>query len=201
MQRLRAIGRGKCAGKGRGNGRWRGEPARSRCLIWHRWLLMREMARALVLQLLLAGAAAMSTHRTSQADDPIPSHLRGRADASDHATSHSRYLRPIDEEVADAHDQHALTPPDGNGVHHVHRSARRRGRPVGTPDAAHDRARRASARAAHGQTPRHLQLERRRNCGDVKITDTKTAQIYRDCKTMDYLEVRARPRPPSPALG
>ena len=108
---------------------------------------MREMARALVLQLLLAGAAAMSTHRAPEADDPIHSHLRGRADASDHATSHSRYLRAVDEEVADAHDQHALTPPDGDGVRHVHRSARGQSRSVGV-DAAHDRARRASARAA-----------------------------------------------------
>ena len=76
------------------------------------------MARALVLQLLLAGVAAlpMHMHLTSKADDAIPSHLM--------------------------------------------------------PDAAHDRARRASARAAHGQTPRHLQLERRKKCDDVTITDT-----------------------------
>ena len=163
--------------------------------------LMREMARVLVLQLLLAGAAAMSTHRTSQGDDPILSQLRGRADASDEATSHSRYLRPIDEEVADAHDQHALTPPDGNGVRHVHRSARGRGWPVGTPDAAHDRARRAPARAAHGQTPGHLQLERRRNCGDVTITDDQSVEQYEHCTEMRSLKVRARPRARSPALG
>ena len=114
------------------------------------------MARALVLPLLLAGVAALPTHLTSKADGAIPGHLRGRADASDHATFHSRYLRRIDEEVADAHDQHALTPPDGNGVHHVHRSTRGQSRPVGTPDAAHDRARRASARATHGHVLRHL---------------------------------------------
>ena len=60
------------------------------------------MARALVLQLLLAGVAALPMHLTFKADDEVASHLRGRADASDHATSHSRYLRPIDEEVADA---------------------------------------------------------------------------------------------------
>ena len=161
---------------------------------------MREMARALVLPLLLAGVAALPTHLiTSKADDAIPSHLRDRSDASDHATSHSHVPRPIDEEVADAHDQHALTPP-GNGVRHVHRSARRRGRPVGTPGAAHDRARRASARAAHGQTPRHLQLERRGKCDEVAITGANVQQ-YQDCKTMGSLTVRARPRPPSPALG
>ena len=163
------------------------------------------MARALVLQLLLAGVAALPPHPTSEAVDTIPSHLRGHADALDHATSHSRYLRPIDEGVAGAHlgqhDQHALTPPDGNGLHHAHRSARGQSRPVGTPDAAHDRARRAPARAAHGQTPGHLQLERRRNCGDVTITDTETAQRYRNCETIHYLKVRARARPPSPALG
>ena len=158
------------------------------------------LARALVLQLFLAGVAALPTLLTSKADGAIPGHLRGRADASDHATFHSRYLRPIDEEVADAHDQHALTPPDGNGVHHVHRSTRGQSRPVGTPDAAHDRARRASARAAHGQTPRHLQLERGRNCGDVTITDANVQQ-YQHCTAMSRLEVRARPRPPSPALG
>ncbi len=97
------------------------------------------MARALVLHLLLAGAAAMPTHGTSEVDDPIAGHLHDRADASDHATSHSHHPRPIDEEVADAHDQHALTPPDGNDVRHVHRSARGQSRPVGTPDAALER--------------------------------------------------------------
>ena len=61
-----------------------------------------EMARALVLQLLLAGAAAMPKHPAPKADDPIPSHLRGLADAPDHATSHSHDPHPIDEEVADA---------------------------------------------------------------------------------------------------
>ena len=163
------------------------------------------MARALVLHLLLAGAAAMPTHGTSEVDDPIAGHLRDRADASDHATSHSHVPRPIDEEVADAHDQHALTPP-GNGVRHVHRSARGRDRSVGTPDAAHDRARRASARAARGQTPRHLQLERGgdepklRACSQVTITSANF-EYYQDCQTMSSLTVRARPRPPPPALG
>ena len=128
------------------------------------------MARALVLHLLLAGAAAMPTHGTSEFDDPIAGHLRDRADASDHATSHSHVARPIDEEVADGRDQHALTPPDGDGVRHVHRSARGQSRPLGTPGAAHRRARRASARAAHGHTPRHVQLERGKDCDDVEIT-------------------------------
>ena len=45
---------------------------------------MREMARTLVLQLLLAGVAALPTHLTFKADDVIASHLRGRADASEH---------------------------------------------------------------------------------------------------------------------
>ena len=100
------------------------------------------MARALVLQLLLAGVAAlpMHMHLTSKADDAIPGHLM--------------------------------------------------------PDAAHDRARRASARAAHGQTPRHLQLERRKNCGDVTISDANVQQ-YQDCTEMRSLNVRARPRPRS----
>ena len=154
------------------------------------------MARALVLHLLLAGAAAMPTHGTSEVDDPIAGHLHDRADASDHATSHSHHPRPIDEEVADAHDQHALTPPDGNDVRHVHRSARGQSRLVGTPDADHDSARRASSRAAHGQTPRHLQLERRKNCGDVTIRDANVQQ-YQDCTEMRSLNVRARPRPRS----
>ena len=81
------------------------------CLIWASLASCAEMARALVLHLLLAGAAAMPTHGTSEVDDPIAGHLHDRADASDHATSHSHHPRPIDEEVADAHDQHALTPP------------------------------------------------------------------------------------------
>ena len=160
---------------------------------------MREMARALVLQLLLAGVAAQ-THRTTMADDAIPGHPRDRSDASDHATSHSHYPRRIDEELAGQHDQHALTPPDGNDVHHVHRSARGWGRSAGTPDAAHDRARRASARAAHGQTPRHLQLERRKACDDVTIADANV-KAYEDCTEIHHLHVRARRRPLPPALG
>ena len=160
---------------------------------------MREMARALVLQLLLAGVVAMPTHPTSAADDPIPSHLRGLADTLDRATSDSRHARPIDEELAGAHlgqhDQHALTPPDGDGVRHVHRSARGQSRPVGTQDAAHERARRASSRAAHGPTPRHLHLERGKDCGDVTITGTDVEK-YQDCKVINGdLKVRARPRP------
>ena len=155
------------------------------------------LARALVLQLLLAGVAALPTLLTSKADGAIPGHLRGRADASDHATFHSRYLRPIDEEVADAHDQHALTPPDGNGVHRVHRSARGQSRPVGTPDAAHDRARRASARATHGHVLRHLQLERRKKCDDVTITDANV-KPYRKCTEIKNLHVRASPHRPRP---
>ena len=171
------------------------------CLIWDPSLAVREMARALVLQLLLAGVAAMPPHRTSEADEVIPSHLRGRADASDHATSHSRHLRLIDEEVADAHDQHALTPPDGDGVHRVHRSTRGQSLLAGTRDAAHARARRASARAAHGQTPRHhLQLERRKECDDVTITDANV-QPWTDCTEINDLIVRARPRPSQPSLG
>ncbi len=167
---------------------------------------MREMARALVLQLLLAGVAAMTTHTrlTSQADDVTPSHLRGRA--SDSATPHSRQrARPIDEELAGAHlgqhAQHALTPPDGNGFHTVHRSARGQSLPAGTPDAAHERA---SSRAAHGQTPRHLSLERRDDCKDVKIkdgTDHLDLLLIKGCTEMGSLEVRARalvrPRPRS----
>ena len=161
---------------------------------------MREMTRALVLPLLLAGVAALPTHLTSKADDAIFSHLRDRSDASDHATSHSHYPRRIDEELAGQHDQHALTPPDGNGVHHVHRLARGQSRPVGTPGAAHERARRASSRTKLGQTPRHLQLERRRNCGDVTITDANV-QDYEGCTEIDNLRARARPRPPPPAPG
>ena len=123
------------------------------------------MARALVLHLLLAGVAAMPTR-----------------DALDHATSHSRDLRPIDEEVADAHDQHALTPPDGDGVRqHV--------------GAAHGRARRASSRAELGQTPRHPELERKwgTECGHVLITDDERLEEYTHCNEMTYLEVRVRP--------
>ena len=165
---------------------------------------MREMARTLVLQLLLAGALAMPmpVHLTSEADDVIPSHLRGRADASDHAKSHSRHLRLIDEEVADAHDQHVLTPPDSDGVRHVHRSSRGQSRPVGTQDAAHKRARRASSRAAHGPTPRHVHLERtdEKQCGNIIITDANTDE-YQQCEWGTGLTVRARPRPPSPELG
>ena len=163
---------------------------------------MREMARTLVLQLLLAGTLAMPmpVHLTSEADDVIPSHLRGRADASDHATSHSRHLRLIDEEVADAHDQHALTPPDGNGFHHVHRSARGQSRLTVAPEAAHERNRRASSRAELGQTPRHLHLERRKDCGDVTITDANV-QPWTDCTEINDLIVRARPHPSQPALG
>ena len=141
----------------------------------------------------------MSTHRAPEADDVILSHMRGRADASDHATSHSRHLRLIDEGVANAHAKHALTPPDGNGVHRVHRSARGQSRPLGTPGAAHHRARRASARAAHGHTPRHVQLERGKDCGEVEITDEDVDE-YEDCTEMSNLNVRARPRPPPPAL-
>ena len=155
-----------------------------------------EMARALVLPLLVAGVAALPTHLTSKADDAIFSHLRDRSDASDHATPHSHYPRRIDEELAGQHDTHALTPPDGNGVHHVHCLARGQSRLVGTPDADHDSARRASSRAAHGQTPRHLQLERRRNCGDVTIRGANVQQ-YQDCTEMRSLNVRARPRPRS----
>jgi len=108
------------------------------------------MARALVLQLLLAGVAALPMHMrlTSKADDAIPGHLM--------------------------------------------------------PDAAHDRARRASARTAHGQTPRHLQLERRRACKDIEITDAfggASYWDYKDCTEIKNLIVRARPRPPPPALG
>ena len=128
------------------------------------------MARALVLHLLLAGVAAMPTH-----------------DALDHATSHSRDLRPIDEEVADAHDQHALTPPDGDGVRqHV--------------GAAHGRARRASSRAELGQTPRHPHLERR-GCPHITINSADTLKEAGRCGQIDTLEVRVSPRPPSPALG
>ena len=74
----------------------------------------REMARALVLQLLLAGAAAVPVRMrvTSKADDATPGHLRGLAETSDLATSHSRDVRPVDEEGAGVHDQHALTPGD-----------------------------------------------------------------------------------------
>ena len=160
---------------------------------------MREMARALVLQLLLAWAAAMPTHPAPKADDPIPSHLRDRADASDHATSHSHDPHPIDEEVADAHDQHALTPPDGDGVRHVHRSARGQSRSVSV-DAAHDRARRASSRAELGQTPRHLHLERR-SCPHITINSADTLREAGECGDIDTLEVRVSPRPPSSALG
>ena len=104
------------------------------------------MARALVLQLLLAGVAALPMHMrlTSKADDAIPGHLM--------------------------------------------------------PDAAHDRARRASARAAHGQTPRHLQLERRKACDDVTIADANV-KAYEDCTEIHHLHVRARRRPLPPALG
>ena len=162
---------------------------------------MPEMARALVLQLLLAGVAAMPTHPTSAADDPIPSHLRGLADTLDRATSDSRHTRPIDEELAGAHlgqhDQHALTPPDSDGVRHMHRSTRGQSRPVGTPDAAHDRARRASARAPHGHMLRHLQLERRKKCDDVTITGANV-QPYQECTEIKNLRVRARPRRPRP---
>ena len=150
-----------------------------------------EMARALVLHLLLAGAAAMPTHGTSEVDDPIAGHLRDRADASDHATSHSHDPHPIDEEVADAHDQHALTPPGGDGARHVHRSARGQSRP----------ARRASSRAKLGQTPRHLQLERSRDCGDVRIYWANAVQSLADCTTINNLKVRTRPRPTPPTLG
>ena len=157
------------------------------------------LARALVLQLLLAGVAALPTLLTSKADGAIPGHLRGPADASDHATFHSRYLRRIDEEVADAHDQHALTPPDGNGVHHVHRSARGQNLLFGV-DAAHVRARRASSRAELGQTPRHPHLERR-GCPHITINSADTLKEAGRCGQIDTLEVRVSPRPPSPALG
>ena len=172
------------------------------CLIWASLASCAEMARALVLHLLLAGAAAMPTHGTSEVDDPIAGPLRDRADASDHATSHSHDPHPIDEEVADAHDQHALTPPGGDGARHVHRSARGQSRP----------ARRASSRAKLGQTPRHLQLERSRDCGDVTIWDANDqtwagasvqhgSRRWADCTTIHDLTVRTRPRPTPPALG
>ena len=180
------------------------ERNRRGCLIWASPARpgMREMARALVLQLLLAGVAAlpMRMHLTSKADDSIPSHLRDRADVLDHATPHSHHPRRIDEVHLGQHDQHALTPPDGNGAHHVHRSARGQSRPVGTPDAAHERARLASSRVELGQTPRHLQLERRRNCDDVTITDANV-QEYEGCTEIRNLKARARPRPPPPEPG
>ena len=75
---------------------------------------MREMARALVLLLLLAGAAAVPVRMrvTSKADDATPGHLRGLAETSDLATSDSRDLLSVDEGGAGVHDQHALTPGD-----------------------------------------------------------------------------------------
>ena len=75
---------------------------------------MREMARALALQLLLAGVAAVPVRMrvTSKADDATPGHLRGLAETSDLATSDSHDVHPVDEEGAGVHDQHALTPGD-----------------------------------------------------------------------------------------
>ena len=124
----------------------RGRAKSASCLIGILASCAARMARALVLQLLLAGVAAlpMHMHLTSKADDAIPSHLM--------------------------------------------------------PDAAHDRARRASARAAHGQTPRHLQLERRKKCDDVTITHTNV-EAYAECTEIGNLNVRARPHSPPPALG
>ena len=126
----------------------------------------------------------MHMYLASKADDAIPSHLRGLAKTSD---SRSHDSRPVDEEGGGVHDQHALTPPDGNGVGHVHRSARDQSRP----------ARRASARAAHGQTPRHLQLERRRDCGQVTglimIMNDWDVEEYQHCTHIPALAVRARP--------